>query len=189
MSDPRTANPAQTIARTAQHPPNDLLDFPSEHPERPRRRRILTALRSSVAAAFGCGLVLGGMAVWSTSNAADEHAVADHGSPSQPREPVYVSLGQDAVAVATAGVRVARPAVRKAVFRGSLFVQSRPAGAQVFLNGRAAGRTPLLLKNQTVGSRAVRVVLDGYDSWTSVAQIVTGRQLRMQAQLQARPPQ
>jgi len=175
MSEPRTGN--------------DLLDFPSEHPERTRRRRTLSALRSSVATAFGCGLVLGGIAVWSTSGAADARAVADRGSPSQPRQPLYVSLGQDAVAVATSGVRTVRPAVRKTVFRGSLFVESRPAGAQVFLNGRAAGRTPLLLKNQIVGSRAVRVVLDGYEAWSSTGQIVTGSQLRMRAQLKARPPQ
>jgi len=145
--------------------------------------------RSSIATAFGCGLVLGGIAVWSTSGAADERAIADRVSPSKPRPPLYVSLGQDAVAVARSGARVRRPAMRKTVFRGSLFVESRPAGAQVFLNGRAAGRTPLLLKNQIVGSRAVRVVLDGYDSWSSTGQIVTGRQLRMRAQLKSRPPQ
>jgi len=57
----------------------------------------------------------------------------------------------------------------------------------VFLNGRAAGQTPLLLKSQVVGSRAVRVALDGYDAWTSTVQIVTGRQARLRAQLKARP--
>jgi hypothetical protein len=38
-------------------------------------------------------------------------------------------------------------------------------------------------------SRAVRVVLDGYEAWSSTGQIVTGSQLRMRAQLKARPPQ
>jgi hypothetical protein len=73
------------------------------------------------------------------------------------------------------------------VFRGSLFVESQPSGAQVFLNGRAAGKTPLTLTNQSVGSRAVRVVLDGYDAWTSAVQIVTGRQVRLRARLTTSP--
>jgi hypothetical protein len=33
----------------------------------------------------------------------------------------------------------------------------------------------------------VRVVLEGYDAWTSTVQIVTGRQARLRAQLNARP--
>lgn len=173
---------------------DDLLDFPSEHPKRTRMRRTLTRMRSStIAAAFGCGLVVGGIAVWSTGDAAEHRTPPSRSSQSElrSRQPLYVSLDADAVAVATSGVRDDRYVARKGsggpVFRGSLFVESSPPGARVFLNGRVAGQTPLLLKSQVVGSRAVRVVLDGYDAWTSTVQIVTGRQARLRAQLNARP--
>ena len=70
-------------------------------------------------------------------------------------------------------------------FRGSLIVDSRPSGAQVFLNGRNAGTTPLVLKDQSAGSRAVRLALDGYAPWTSVVQIVAGREVRLSTALKA----
>lgn len=175
---------------------DDLLDFPSEHPKRTRIRRTLMR-RRSIAAAFGCGLVVGGMAVWSTGDAAEQRTPASRSSQaqsqfqSQSRQPLYVSLDAGAVAVATSGVRDDRSAARKGssdpVFRGSLIVESSPPGARVFLNGRAAGQTPLLLRSQVVGSRAVRVALDGYDSWTSTVQIVSGRQARLRAHLKAAP--
>ena len=171
---------------------DDLLDFPSESPERTRARRTPTRMRSSaVAVAFGCGLVVGGVAVWSTGDAVEQPTPAPRTFQSPSRPPLYVSLDARTVAVATAGVRDDRAVARKrsdgSVFRGSLFVESSPPGARVFLNGRAAGQTPLLLNNQVVGSRAVRVALDGYDSWTSTVQIVTGRQARLRAQLKATP--
>ena len=169
-----------------------LLDFPSEGPARTRIRRTLTRMRSrAIAGAFGCGLIVGGMAVWSTGDAAGQRTPASRTFQPQSRQPLYVSLDVGAVAVATSGVRDDRSVTRKGsdgpVFRGSLFVESSPPGARVFLNGRAAGQTPLLLKGQVVGSRAVRVALDGYDSWTSTVQIVTGRQARLRASLKATP--
>lgn len=133
------------------------------------------------------------MAVWSIGDAAEQRTPASLSSQLQSRQPLYVSVSLDAgaVAVATSGVLGPRPVALKGsagkTFRGSLFVESRPSGAYVFLNGRQAGRTPLRLNNQAVGSRAVRVALDGYDSWTSAVQVVAGRQARVQAQLKATP--
>ena len=202
MSEPPNVDPAQVVARTLDHPDRALLDFPSEHP-RPTRRRTPRRFRSSaLAAAFGCGLIVGGVSVWTNGDAADERAIATAGPRTQPHQPADVSLQADNVAAAPSVVRAARPVLRtvtehvpaspvstarRRVFHGSLFVESLPPGAQVFLNGRAAGRTPLLLKDQSVGSRAVRVVLDGYASWTSAVQIVTDRQVRVRAQLQGSP--
>jgi hypothetical protein len=57
----------------------------------------------------------------------------------------------------------------------------------VFLNGRPAGTTPLVLRNLVVGSRAVRIELDGYDTWTSAAQVVTDASTSVRADLIARP--
>ena len=72
---------------------------------------------------------------------------------------------------------------RLTAFRGSLTVSSRPSGAYVFLNGRRAGTTPLVLANQPVGSRAVRIELDGYDAWTSAVQVVTNTSTSVRADL------
>jgi hypothetical protein len=68
-------------------------------------------------------------------------------------------------------------------FRGSLAVSSSPRGAQVFINGVRAGTTPLSLGNLPVGSRAVRVVQDGYEPWYSTVQIVFDRRTTTVAQL------
>jgi hypothetical protein len=83
-----------------------------------------------------------------------------------------------------AGAR--RPAVTG--FRGSLAIQSKPEGATVFINGRAVGTTPLLLANQTIGSRAVRIALAGYEPWTAAARVVANQRSTVSATLRATGP-
>ena len=100
-----------------------------------------------------------------------------------PSAPRAASTPKGATALAPAVTRTTKP--RAPGFRGTLVVNSRPSGAQVFLNGRSAGTTPLVLNNQPAGSRAVRLSLDGYASWTSVVQIVAGRQVRLNTALKA----
>jgi hypothetical protein len=77
------------------------------------------------------------------------------------------------------------PSTGTTSFRGSLIVSSQPSGAYVSLNGRRAGTTPLVLKNQRVGSRAVRIELDGYEAWTSAVQVVTNTSTNVRADLKA----
>jgi PKD repeat protein len=45
---------------------------------------------------------------------------------------------------------------------GTLVVQSEPAGANVYVDGRLAGLTPLQLERLTPGDHRVRLVKDGY---------------------------
>jgi hypothetical protein len=68
-------------------------------------------------------------------------------------------------------------------YRGSLVVSSSPAGAQVFVNGVPVGTTPLRLPDVPVGSRAVRVELDGHEQWSSSARIVASQQTQVAATL------
>jgi hypothetical protein len=75
------------------------------------------------------------------------------------------------------------PSAGTTPFRGSLIVSSQPSGAYVSLNGRPTGTTPLVLKNQRVGSRAVRIELDGYEAWTSAVQVVTNTSTNVRADL------
>ena len=69
------------------------------------------------------------------------------------------------------------------VFRGSLRVTSQPAGASVFINNAFAGRTPLVVRTMTVGSRAVRVSLDGYAPWSRGVRIVANESTTVAAEL------
>lgn len=69
-------------------------------------------------------------------------------------------------------------------FQGSLVIRSQPRGASVFINGRRVGTTPLVLRNQPVGSRAVRVGLNGYQNWTSAVRIVANQQTVLTVTLQ-----
>ena len=71
--------------------------------------------------------------------------------------------------------------------RGSLAVASQPDGASVFLNGQLAGKTPLVLRNIAVGSRAVRVVKSGYRPWSGVVRIVGNRRASVKATLEYAP--
>jgi hypothetical protein len=61
-------------------------------------------------------------------------------------------------------------------FRGALQIRSVPDGARVFINGVLAGVTPLLLSNVPIGSRALRIELDGYDAWTGLIRVVANQQ-------------
>ena len=70
-------------------------------------------------------------------------------------------------------------------YRGALAVRSRPAGASVFINGRLVGTTPLELTREPVGSRAVRMTLDGYEAWTVAARVVADRETAINADLRS----
>ena len=68
---------------------------------------------------------------------------------------------------------------------GSLVVNSLPSGARVFVNGRSVGETPLVLRDQPAGSRAIRVALDGYEPWSSAVQVIADSETRLRAELKA----
>ena len=150
--------------------------------------------------AFALGLVVGGSAVWlsgTSRNAAvtatelqqpsrdDLHAAASPIAPvgTASASTPAVEGGQSHAAATTASANV-----RRRSFQGSLVVNSRPAGARVFLNGRSVGETPLVLRNQPAGSRAVRVALDGYEPWSSAVQVVADTETRLRAELKMQRP-
>jgi hypothetical protein len=61
---------------------------------------------------------------------------------------------------------------------GRLFIESRPAGARVFVDGRLIGDTPLRLADVAPGSRAVRIELSGYRTVSSDVQVLAGQEAR-----------
>jgi hypothetical protein len=73
--------------------------------------------------------------------------------------------------------------VRPARHLGTLRVNSTPSGAEVRINGSLAGQTPLVLRALPVGSRAVRVSLDGYAVWSRGIRIVSDEATTVSARL------
>jgi hypothetical protein len=69
---------------------------------------------------------------------------------------------------------------------GGLNVQSRPAGARVFVNDRLAGSTPIAIPGLPAGDATVRIEKDGYVPWSTTVRVSAGEQMRVAASLERR---
>ena len=67
---------------------------------------------------------------------------------------------------------------------GALVVDSRPAGARVFMDGELVGATPLALPSVRAGEHAIRLERDGYRRWSSSVRIVASERNRVTASLE-----
>ena len=76
-----------------------------------------------------------------------------------------------------------RPRAAVPLHRGTLIVTSTPQGAAVFINDQYAGQTPLTIRRMPAGSRAVRVALDGFASWSRGVQVVADQTTTVSAKL------
>jgi hypothetical protein len=72
-------------------------------------------------------------------------------------------------------------------FTGSLYVDSRPRGATVFVDGRSIGQTPVMLPNVPAGAHVVRIELTGKKPWTSSTRVASGETARVTGSLEDRP--
>ena len=77
-----------------------------------------------------------------------------------------------------------RAARRRRRSAGALTVDSRPTGAQVFLDGKLVGTTPLSLPQVAAGEHAVRLEHDGYRRWSSSIRVGGGQRQRVTASLE-----
>ena len=68
--------------------------------------------------------------------------------------------------------------------RGALVVRSEPQGAEVSINGVAQGRTPLVIKDVSAGSRVVRLDLPGYERWSWAIAVAADKQTPVSVKLQ-----
>jgi hypothetical protein len=66
---------------------------------------------------------------------------------------------------------------------GELNVQSRPAGARVFVNNRLIGSTPLAIPDLPAGPATVRIEMDGYTPWITTVRVNAGESTRVAASL------
>lgn len=78
------------------------------------------------------------------------------------------------------------PADARGAKVGSLMVDSRPAGARVFVDGKMVGTTPMLLDAVDAGDHTVRLELDGFSPWTSTSKVAGGERTRVSGSLEQR---
>jgi hypothetical protein len=69
------------------------------------------------------------------------------------------------------------------VISGSLFVQSTPSNAQVFMGETFMGVTPLLLENINPGTAAINLRLKGYSEYKEEAKILPGKKTEINASI------
>jgi hypothetical protein len=79
--------------------------------------------------------------------------------------------------------RAGKPAAPSAG-TGAIQVLSRPPGAQVLVDGRAVGRTPLQIPSVRAGFHDVRIELPGFRRWATSVQVAGGDRARVAASLE-----
>ena len=67
---------------------------------------------------------------------------------------------------------------------GSVYVDSQPRAARVFMDGVIIGRTPLLVSQVISGAREIRVEYQGYRDWLSVVEITANERNEITALLE-----
>ncbi len=67
--------------------------------------------------------------------------------------------------------------------RGSVFVDSRPAGARVLVNDAAVGLTPVLVPDLAPGTHRLRIERDGYQPWVTTVDVPSADRVRVAASL------
>jgi hypothetical protein len=68
-------------------------------------------------------------------------------------------------------------------FNGSLYVDSRPRGASVFLDGKRVGTTPMRLPEVSIGSHVVRLELADHQTWAVSTRVTAGEEARVTGSL------
>ncbi len=76
------------------------------------------------------------------------------------------------------------PPPRRLTGSGSLLVESRPTGAQVTVDGRVVGRTPLILADVAAGSHRIGLQLPSYRPWATSLTVEGGVRTRVAASLE-----
>jgi len=99
----------------------------------------------------------------------------------QPAQSIEVDL-----VAARAAREAAPPPAAPERTSGSLMVDSRPAGARVFVDGALVGTTPFLMDSIAAGDHAVRMELDGFNPWTASTKVVGGERARVSGSLEQR---
>jgi hypothetical protein len=69
-------------------------------------------------------------------------------------------------------------------YAGTIFVDSRPRGATVLIDGKAVGTTPASIPDIPIGSHVVRLELADHRAWTTSTRVTAGEQTRVTGSLE-----
>ena len=84
----------------------------------------------------------------------------------------------------TASTRPNATASRSQSFTGSIYVDSRPRGARVLIDGRPVGTTPLSVPELRIGAHVIRLELADHRPWSSSARVAAGEVVRVTGSLE-----
>jgi serine/threonine-protein kinase len=100
---------------------------------------------------------------------------------------VALTAAQPTVTIDARLASAAPPA--PAATTGTLVIESRPAGATVFLNGRAVGTTPMSVPETAPGTHRIRLEMAGFSPWLTTAAVQAGARTRVAASLERGTPE
>ena len=101
------------------------------------------------------------------------------------REERLSSTAADTSAAGTGPSR--KPEVAPPVLQSAgpgLFVQSRPSGAAVYLDGQLVSTTPFQLSDIAPGAHTIQIVLPEYQDWSTTVNVDSGGRTRINASLE-----
>ena len=103
-------------------------------------------------------------------------------SSARPAQSMTVALVRARAAAPVRGAAAGAPAASR--FTGALAVDSRPAGARVFVDNKVVGTTPMALPAVSAGSHVIRLEHEGYRRWSSSVRVIASEQNRVTASLE-----
>ena len=173
---PATSNTVERAAEIASTPSSpSTAKTPGPASPRPRDSSAVEAAATPAAATDVVVAPVSPSAPISPSGSSTSSATS--GAPPPPFPGSAAGAARDTVRARTERADVAV---------GALSVSSRPAGARVFVDGRLAGVTPLLLSNVKPGTHQVRIERSGYARWTTAVRVAPSRRSRVSASLEPR---
>jgi hypothetical protein len=94
-----------------------------------------------------------------------------------------VIVSDNATSTVSATLIVTTTATTEAIINGSIYVESNPSNAAVFLNTEYKGKTPITLNNITRGYYRVVVQKTGYQDWSNRISVSLGTRTDVYATL------
>ena len=92
------------------------------------------------------------------------------------------TVKRDVIALFLAGRDSRTPWYAKVM--AGLQIESRPSGAQVWVDGAPAGVTPVVVPSVAAGTHSVRIELSGYQPWSTSVSVTAGQRARVAASLE-----
>ena len=105
----------------------------------------------------------------------------------EPQERRLAISSDDPVAAISADLAPVAETRTASLGVGSVFVDTRPRGVEVWLDEQLVGETPMLISNVSAGAHEVKFRYSGYRDWATTVQVGPSAQARVTASLDHAP--